>query len=353
MSLLTLTPISKRGKTLFTSIEPDELGQLRSGLREALCVPAGDVPPQPVQDWRSDWPRLTAFDLVGLHVPEAAGGLGTRADAAATAAAVLGEALHPAPYAGIVTAASVLARAGSAATGDLLSDMLAGTRVCGFAPYDEHSGTAATVCDPDASDALVLLDPRSGRAVLAPDPSCWTLAPSPQGAFDPTRTVTGIQVDLTRCVSLPRPELDPLPLYRLLLAADALGCLDRSVDRAVSYSAQRPAFGTVTGAFQAVQHRLVDHTVRVRGMRLAVSEAARMLTEDPDRAARAVLIAETAVSAHAVRILHDLVQLTGGIGFTWEHGLHLFERRAQADAHLAANPRRSRADLAAAEGWSA
>jgi alkylation response protein AidB-like acyl-CoA dehydrogenase len=88
-------------------------------------------------------------------------------------------------------------------------------------------------------------------------------------------------------------------------------------------------------------------------MALAVAEAARLLTAQDTGAARAVLIAEAAVSTHAVGILHDLVQLTGGIGFTWEHGLHLFERRAQVDALLAGNPRRALVDLAATEGWTA
>jgi alkylation response protein AidB-like acyl-CoA dehydrogenase len=57
------------------------------------------------------------------------------------------------------------------------------------------------------------------------------------------------------------------------------------------------------------------------------------------------------VSGSAVHVLHDLLQLTGGIGFTWEHGLHLYERRAHHDARLAGNPRAAARALAALEGW--
>jgi hypothetical protein len=268
-----------------------------------------------------------------------------------TAASVLGAALHGAPFPGIVTGASVLARADTPATAALLEDVLIGTQVCGFAPYDERSGIAHAAAGADSTDALVLFDPRTGASVLAPGPDSWTCVESSQGDFDPTRSVTSVLVSPTDCVPLGRPNLDPLPLYRLLLAADALGGLDRSLDRAVAYSGQRQAFGKVIGGFQAVQHRLVDHAVRVRGMWLVLIKAAQALTQGA-KAGRSVLVAEAAVSGHAVRILHDLVQLTGGIGFSWEYGLHLFERRAQADALLAANPRRSLADLADIEGWA-
>ena len=100
------------------------------------------------------------------------------------------------------------------------------------------------------------------------------------------------------------------------------------------------AFGRPIGGFQAVQHRLVDHTVRVRGMQLVVTEAARALTAADSDAPRAVTLAELAVSAGAVHVLHDLLQLTGAIGFTWEYGLHRYERRAHHDARLVGNPRR-------------
>lgn len=361
VSLLTLTPISKRGKPLSTTPEPDELRELRAALRSALAVPDGDAPPAPVTDWRSDWPRLVDLGLPGLCVPEDRGGAGNRADAAVVAAVVVGAALHGAPLAGLVTAAALLGGADHAGASALLEDVLTGARACVFAPHHGGSdtGTAngtstatATVAGAESADALLLLDPRTGGLLLAPEPTAWSLTPSPSGDFDRTRTVGSAVVRLDACTALASPRPDALQLYRLLLAADALGGLEQSLARAVAYSGQRSAFGKVLGGFQAVQHRLVDHTIRVRGLSLALTEAARHLTDGTPGAARAVLLAESAISTHTVRILHDLVQLTGGIGFTWEHGLHLFERRAQADALLAANPRRARHDLAALEGWT-
>jgi len=350
---LTLTPISKRGKPLFSSIEPEELRELRTALSDACAVPEGDTPPAPVLDWRADWHRLAGFDLPGLCVPEPSGGSGHRVDAAVTAAKVLGAALHGAPYAGIAAATAALGASSSAAdlVANLLPDLLTGKQVCGFGEYDASTGTAYAVAGADDLDALLLHDPTTGTAVLLTDPTEWSSTPSLQGGFDVTRSVTTVQVapDAGTRVEI----ADPRGLHRLLLAADALGGVERSLDRAVAYSRTRTAFGTAIGGFQAVQHRLVDHSVRVRGMALAVAEAAHLLTRGDAGADRAVLVAEAAVSAHAVGILHDLVQLTGGIGFTWEHGLHLFERRAQVDALLAGNPRRALADLAETEGWRA
>ena len=137
---------------------------------------------------------------------------------------------------------------------------------------------------------------------------------------------------------------DALLLYRLLLAADALGGLDRMLARTVTYARNRVAFGRPIGGFQAVQHRLVDHSVRVRGMELLVSDAARALAA-PGPGHRSAGGAQRGcgqrrVGGGAARS----APAHGAIGFTWEHGLHLYERRAHQDARLATNPRSAPTD---------
>ena len=62
-------------------------------------------------------------------------------------------------------------------------------------------------------------------------------------------------------------------------------------------------------------------------------------------------MASVSVTANASRILHDLLQLTGGIGFTWEYGSHFHERRAHHDARLAGGPRAAVRSLVELEGW--
>jgi alkylation response protein AidB-like acyl-CoA dehydrogenase len=180
---------------------------------------------------------------------------------------------------------------------------------------------------------------------------CETSSPD---TFDVTRTCADVTFSGAPGVPV---ELTPVLAQRtgrllgLLLAGDALGGVRRVLDRTVAYAAQRPAFGRVIGGFQAVQHRLVDHTVRVRGLSLLVGAAAAALAAEAGDADRRCLLAEAAVARDAVPVLHDLLQLTGAIGFTWDYGLHFHERRAHLDARLGGNPRHALRALAEHEGW--
>jgi alkylation response protein AidB-like acyl-CoA dehydrogenase len=167
-----------------------------------------------------------------------------------------------------------------------------------------------------------------------------------------SRTSSDVAVDPAAGLSLGRSELAS-SLQRLLLAADALGGVRRMLDRTVAYAKDRIAFGKPIGAFQAVQHRLSDHAVSTRGMALLVSEAARAIGAEAAGGQRRIALAEVSVSSNAGRILNDLVQLTGAIGFTWEHGLHHFVRRAHQDARVVAAPRAAERALIDLEGRSA
>ncbi len=312
-------------------------------------MPDGDSPPAVDPEWHDTWPQLAELGITGLCVPAAAGGFGLRADAAAVVASQLGAALHGSPFAALTASAYALAHADDSTSTDLVAGIVAGEKICSFGRLHGTDGRAFAVCGAAHADALLLLDDTTGNALLAADRSAWSERKT-RPVFDVTRACADVTIDLDACRPV-QTTVDPWPLYDLLLAADALGGVHRSLDRAIIYSRQREAFGRPIGGFQAVQHRLVDHTVRTRGMALAVNEAARTLTAGSPAADQSVTVASLAVSEGAVRILHDLVQLTGGIGFTWEHGLHLFERRAHADAVFAANPRRAVRALAVEQGW--
>jgi alkylation response protein AidB-like acyl-CoA dehydrogenase len=299
--------------------------------------------------WRDTWEAVAGLGVTALGVPEAHGGFGLAVDAAAAVAMELGGALHGSPFAALTASAHALAHADDAAAGELLADLLAGVRTCTYGELD-RAGTARSVDGAPEADALLLVDAAAGDLVLFTDPSSWTVDVR-NHAFDVSRTCGDVTVDVARGRRLPA---DPVArhLRGVLLAADAVGCVRRMLDRTVRYAGQRQTFGRPIGGYQAVQHRLVDHAITARGMALAVEEAARLLAAGSPGAARAVVLAEVAVSGGAVPVLHDLLQLTGGIGFTWEYGLHLSERRAHQDARLAGNPRAAVRSLAALEDWS-
>ena len=276
-------------------------------------------------------------------------------EVAAATAAEFGASLHGSPYAGTVAATHVLSQA--ATTDDvvaaLLDDVITGSKLCGYGRLADDGVTARNVDGLPGAEALVLHDPASDEFVVLIDDTSWAVD-RPSNRFDVTRDAADLTVD----TSLGR-RVGPSPtahlLFGLLLAADALGGTSRVLDQTVAYARDRIAFGKPIGGFQAVQHRLADHAVRVRGMSLLVRAAAVALSADDadgTDATRAVVLAEASVSTAASHILHDLLQLTGAIGFTWEYGLHFFQRRVHQDARLSSNPRRALHDLAVLEGWT-
>jgi len=220
------------------------------------------------------------------------------------------------------------------------------------------TGRAHAVAAPAGADSFLAL-PSGGDALLVirPDETCTVTRGR---EFDVTREVGEVTFDGTPAVPLTVPPGGRLlveRLHGLLLAGDTLGGASQMLNRTVAYAARRTAFGKPIGGQQAVQHRLVDHTIRLRGMSLLADEAATGLAGEAlpaggaKGAGRAAALAEASVAAGALALLHDLVQLTGAIGFTWEYGLHLYERRAHVNARLGRNPRRARRLLAEQAGW--
>ncbi|WP_241840394.1 acyl-CoA dehydrogenase family protein [Frankia sp. CcI49] len=353
---------------LTTTFASDDIVALRDALRGTLGTVWQELPSTVETTWRERWEPLAELGLPGFCVPEARGGFGLRVDAAVTAAMELGAALHPSPFAGLTASAHALAEAaqtaetagtgGDPVVGGLLDDIATGARICAFGRLGPDGRTAQLVDGGPDADALLLLDRTRDELLLLAAPGDWSAEPSRHG-FDITRTCTDVTVTAGRGQRIAAP-VHADALYELLLAADAIGGTQRVLDRTVAYTGQRQAFGRPIGGFQAVQHRLADHAVRVRGMALLVHEAARQFDAEPgsqsqehaQRVRRAVALASLSVSSGAGHILHDLLQLTGAIGFTWEYGLHLYQRRVHQDARLAANPRAAARSLADTEGWT-
>jgi alkylation response protein AidB-like acyl-CoA dehydrogenase len=93
-------------------------------------------------------------------------------------------------------------------------------------------------------------------------------------------------------------------------------------------------FGKPIGSFQAIQHKLADMALAVERASSAVYYAAMCIdADDPDRW-RAAHVAKAAAGAAATRAAKDGIQIHGGIGYTWDHDLHLYIRRAYTSEHL-------------------
>jgi alkylation response protein AidB-like acyl-CoA dehydrogenase len=304
-------------------------------------------------------PGLASQGLLGLHLPEAAGGQGYGLPELAVAAEEMGRALVPGAFLPTVLASAVLAAAGGGPP-RLVSGLADGTLIGSVAltagmtvTRDGAGGTAAVTlhgtCGP------VLAAPLADLVILPAiqgDREVWVAADATDVEITP---LDGI--DLGRPVGLVRAERLPLPADRVLtglrpglamslaatlLAAEACGIADWAVATAASYAKIRHQFGRPIGQFQAVKHRCAWMLTAAEQAAAAAWDAARALPdtdshdghggdvtggESADGEFAAAVAALVAVDA-AVTCAHDCIQVLGGIGYTWEHAAHLYYRRA-------------------------
>jgi hypothetical protein len=177
-------------------------------------------------------------------------------------------------------------------------------------------------------------------AVVLPGPRVAVTGPLPArevATLDRSRPVFEVAV--------PEPEPDGSPLAPedleavlarawVSLAAEMVGAARWVLDATVEYAKQRVQFDRPIGSFQAVQHRLADMALALERARSAVYYAAMTIdADDPDRH-RAAHVAKAAAGEAARTCAKGGIQLHGGIGYTWEHDLHLYLRRIFASEHL-------------------
>jgi alkylation response protein AidB-like acyl-CoA dehydrogenase len=171
---------------------------------------------------------------------------------------------------------------------------------------------------------------------------------SPVPSLDTTRDHISVQVD-RRPASLslhdPTRARDALAL---LATADTVGALAATVELVTGHLVERTAFGRPLASFQVLQHRLADLEMLVSSARALVERAARALADDSPARARLVAAAHQHLATRAVAALDDCIQLSGGIGFTWEWPVHLSMRRAVGNARLAGRTSTARRTLVTA-----
>ena len=199
--------------------------------------------------------------------------------------------------------------------------------------HDERTGTVADggVYAPDADQVDVIAVIRDHEVMFATDAST-RLVPT----ADSTRRLFAIGREPKAGDTVAIAD-DQLREWRsrawVAAAADAVGTARRMLDMSVAYAKERVQFGVPIGSFQAIQHKLADLALTVERATSAVRYAALTIDErDADRF-RAAHVAKAAANAAAHQAGKDGVQVHGGIGYTWEHDLHLFIRRAEGSAH--------------------
>ena len=140
-----------------------------------------------------------------------------------------------------------------------------------------------------------------------------------------------------------RPENERLTA----LALEAVGISQKALDLGVEYAKDREQFGRKIGVYQAVSHALADTYVETELARSLAYWAAWSVAEDDEQASIAAAAAKAYASEAAVVACERSIQVHGGIGFTWEHVLHEYYKRALWIQAYDGYPRQQRARIAA------
>jgi alkylation response protein AidB-like acyl-CoA dehydrogenase len=311
------------------------------------------------------WTAMADQGWPAVERPTDDGGLGLGLVEVAVLCEELGRHVAPVPFAGTVLAHGALVEAGAleAGAGKALTpdvplgdapagqwaERLASGEAMGAVAWSQRPDAVRCEAGPDGlrlvgrADPVVYGPEADVVIVIAAGPD--TAAPhvfavvgrgvggDPEPAMDITRSLSWMAFDHRPAVMIGGTAQAELLLDRAATAvsAEMLGAADHVLAMTVQYAKDRIQFGRPIGSFQAVKHRCADMLVDVEGMRSAAYYAAWAVgAGDPDSRA-AASAAKVWCSEAARRVMASALQVHGGIGFTWEHDLHLFLKRSQLD----------------------
>ena len=136
------------------------------------------------------------------------------------------------------------------------------------------------------------------------------------------------------------------PRFRAGAAAEAVGIAQRALELGIEHATTRTQFGKPIGAYQAVSHQLADTYTDVELARSLAYWAAWCIANDDEQAAVAAAAAKAFATEAAVLACERSIQVHGGTGFTWEHPLHRFYKRALWLEGFGRRPAELRAEVA-------
>jgi acyl-CoA dehydrogenase len=288
---------------------------------------------------RTLWQAMVDQGWLAVAVPEAAGGLGLGWVEAAVLLEEVGRHLSPVPFAPqLITLAAL---AGHAEHQGRVDGLMEGTTL-GAVAWTHRPDALERGGDDDAPSLSGRLGPVEGASVadvvVVVEPDGVYLVdqaaagrPPAQPAMDLTRSLSWLTLDGTPSVRLGGPEASARlgALGAVATSAELLGGADRVLELATEYAKDRIQFGVPIGSFQAVKHRCADMLVDVEGMRSATWYAAWAVDTEEPGWAMAAATAKVWCADASKRVMASGLQVHGGIGFTWEHDLHLYLKRSQ------------------------
>jgi alkylation response protein AidB-like acyl-CoA dehydrogenase len=141
-----------------------------------------------------------------------------------------------------------------------------------------------------------------------------------------------------------------LDLARIALAAEQVGAAEMCLEMSVEYAKVRKQFGRPIGSFQAIKHKCADMLMLVESARSAAFYASALAAQGGESLEEAASSAKAYCSDAFFHCAAEMIQIHGGIGFTWEHPAHLYFKRAKATENLFGGPAFHRERVAAQMG---
>ena len=271
------------------------------------------------------WKRLAEIGVTGLTVPAEHGGAGMDLTAAVPVLVECGRAAAPEPLAGTFAGVALLAKAAGPVAADWLPKVASGDAVLAVG-----EGNPALLSGGAWADLMLVAadEPHGMWAVPRGD-----AVPSPVNAIDPGAGLASVAWSGGTLVE----GADGWAAFDtacVAVAAELVGLAQAMLDMCVRYAQQREQFGRPIGSFQAVKHQLADVYVATAFALPVVNRGAWSVVQDLPTRARDASHAKLAASAAAERAARTALQVHGGIGYTYEHELHMWLKRTWSLASL-------------------
>jgi alkylation response protein AidB-like acyl-CoA dehydrogenase len=315
------------------------------------------------------WAAMAALDWPAMGWAEAYGGLGLGQVELAVVNEALGRVLAPVPFLASSTqfAAAVTEAGTEEQRRRFLTPLLSGVvgtlavAEAGGRFWPEHTALLATpsaggwrlegekhaVLDAGRAEEIAV----SGRIAGTEGTEGIGLFVVPQAeveltgmqSIDLTRQLysvrfDGVEVDATRALGEPGamgPALGRVvERSTVALCAEMVGTSQAIFDIVLAYVKEREQFGVKIGSFQAIKHKLANMYVALEAARATTYFAAVAIDEDDERRQLAVWMAKSAAGDCQKLLAQEGIQCLGGIGYTWEHDMHLYVKRQKAQAAL-------------------
>jgi alkylation response protein AidB-like acyl-CoA dehydrogenase len=312
------------------------------------------------------WRKMAGLGWLGLVLPEEHGGAGLNYVDLVVVAEEMGRVLLPSPFIWTLMFAEAISRAGSdeqkrrflpaIARGELAATpahleakgsweesgitMVARKSGAGFV----LEGDKLFVNDAHVADFFLVAARTGGKrgggvTLFAIDAKRPGIGVTPLKTMDQTRRLGAVAMrgvkaspaDVVGEVNNGWPVLEAaIDRAKVTLAAEMMGGAQKVLETTVEYTKVREQFGRPIGSFQAVQHKCANMMVDVEGAKSAVYYAAWAVSNEAADARTAAAVAKAAASDAYRRTAADGIQVHGGIGFTWEHDMHLYFKRAKS-----------------------